>query len=76
LWYFGIFFPFWYFVPRKIWQPRSRPVIDWSRFRGCRPVFNFAPRGEIDPPVWMWSLGVHLAPEGKVDTKGFSEISD
>jgi hypothetical protein len=20
-WYFGIFFPFWYFVPRKIWQP-------------------------------------------------------
>jgi hypothetical protein len=21
LWLFGIFFPFWYFVPRKIWQP-------------------------------------------------------
>jgi hypothetical protein len=20
-WYFGIFFPFWYFAPRKIWQP-------------------------------------------------------
>jgi hypothetical protein len=20
---FGIFFPFWYFVPRKIWQPCS-----------------------------------------------------
>jgi hypothetical protein len=22
LWSFGIFSPFWYFVPRKIWQPR------------------------------------------------------
>jgi hypothetical protein len=21
LWSFGIFFPFWYVVPRKIWQP-------------------------------------------------------
>jgi hypothetical protein len=21
LWLFGIFFPFWYVVPRKIWQP-------------------------------------------------------
>jgi hypothetical protein len=21
LWSFGIFYPFWYFVPRKIWQP-------------------------------------------------------
>jgi hypothetical protein len=21
MWEFGIFFPFWYFVPRKIWQP-------------------------------------------------------
>jgi hypothetical protein len=32
LWAFGIvrgnlvyFFPFWYFVPRKIWQPCTRP---------------------------------------------------
>jgi hypothetical protein len=23
LWPFGIFFPFWYVVPRKIWQPCS-----------------------------------------------------
>jgi hypothetical protein len=23
LWLFGIFFPFWYFVARKIWQPWS-----------------------------------------------------
>jgi hypothetical protein len=23
-WLFGIFFPFWYFVPRKIWQPCKR----------------------------------------------------
>jgi hypothetical protein len=23
-WYLGIFFPFWYFVPRKIWQPCSK----------------------------------------------------
>jgi hypothetical protein len=23
LWTFGIFFPFWYVVPRKIWQPCS-----------------------------------------------------
>jgi hypothetical protein len=23
LWSFGIFFPFWYFVPRKILQPLS-----------------------------------------------------
>jgi hypothetical protein len=21
LWYFGIFFPFWYVAPRKIWHP-------------------------------------------------------
>jgi membrane protease YdiL (CAAX protease family) len=21
LWLFGLFFPFWYVVPRKIWQP-------------------------------------------------------
>jgi hypothetical protein len=25
LWSFGTFFPFWYFVPRKIWQPCPRP---------------------------------------------------
>jgi hypothetical protein len=25
--YFGIFFPFWYNVPRKIWQPRFRRPI-------------------------------------------------
>jgi hypothetical protein len=24
-WKFGIFFPFWYFVRRKIWQPCIRP---------------------------------------------------
>jgi hypothetical protein len=25
LWLFGIFFPFWYVVQRKIWQPRNQP---------------------------------------------------
>jgi hypothetical protein len=24
LWSFGIFFPFWYIVPRQIWQPLCR----------------------------------------------------
>jgi hypothetical protein len=24
--HFGIFFPFWYLEPRKIWQPCVRPV--------------------------------------------------
>jgi hypothetical protein len=24
--YFGIFFPIWYIVPRKIWQPCSRGI--------------------------------------------------
>jgi hypothetical protein len=27
-WYFGKFLPFWYFVPRKIWQPwTGRPLV-------------------------------------------------
>jgi hypothetical protein len=26
LWSFGIFSPFWFFVPRKIWQPCGRAV--------------------------------------------------
>jgi hypothetical protein len=37
IWYglcaFGIFFPFWYFVPRKIWQPCSRVL-----FEGLNPA--------------------------------------
>jgi hypothetical protein len=28
LWLFGIVFPFWYFVPRKIWQPWFGALID------------------------------------------------
>jgi hypothetical protein len=31
--YFGIFFPFWYIVPRKIWQPCFTPR---SAERGLR----------------------------------------
>jgi hypothetical protein len=25
--FFGIFFPFWYFVPRKIWQPWTLEAV-------------------------------------------------
>jgi hypothetical protein len=27
LWLFGIFFPFWYVLPRKIWQPWLSPLL-------------------------------------------------
>jgi hypothetical protein len=39
---FGIFFPFWYFVRRKIWQPRS-PFKFRNKFQGWRrSLLNFA----------------------------------
>jgi hypothetical protein len=28
LWSFGIIVPFWYVIPRKIWQPCSFPVME------------------------------------------------
>jgi hypothetical protein len=36
LWPFGIFFPFWYVAPRKIWQPCLRP---YRRFKPKRFLF-------------------------------------
>jgi hypothetical protein len=34
---FGIFFPFWYIVPRKIWQPRSQPRFTQQKVEQCLP---------------------------------------
>jgi hypothetical protein len=33
MWEFGIFFPFWYFVPRKIWQPWRRQAAKEKRLK-------------------------------------------
>jgi hypothetical protein len=34
LWLFGIFFPFWYVVPRKIWQPWYEEGASSATFNG------------------------------------------
>jgi hypothetical protein len=54
LWLFGVFFPFWYLVPRKIWQPcserggrvrmQSKKVGRSNSFQDTRPT-----RGQQGP---------------------------
>jgi hypothetical protein len=72
LWSFGIFFPLWYVVPRKIWQPRSKfgavknLIRSWALrrpevFQGQMSVLNL---GSI---LWISfgsNLRIHIAEKG------------
>jgi hypothetical protein len=39
LWLFGIFLPFWYVVPRNIWQPLSEQRSESTKTANLKRVY-------------------------------------